>query len=439
MKKKLVSILAVGLLAAGAVGCTSSNNGGTGGGGTVTIPTIDMAVGDFNAQQLYIFMDVAHLFDPNTGTANDLINPDVTLDDADFNDVNDIHFVGGDLYVADAGADEVFVWRNYLTLADSAAPDARLKNTTGLINHPNRIAIVNDVLAVANRDVPSVGLFAGASTLTGNDTTAPDVALTTGVLAPVDVYLVSSDTGTNETLYVGNSGATAAGQSVVSVYNDVEGIIAGGVNVPPDITLNQDTSFLSLGEGAHRVLVSNNILYASAGFADFGGVFVFNGADSLADDQLPDAVLGGIFSPNSLLVFGPNDAANGITGNTNMLWVGMGNGENACNSGEVSAQAFPFADSLINGQPPTVMLGDNTGIFHTQRIVSAGGVLIIDGYSNCDFDEGHLNIYFDGAHVATGQTPDISMNGADSSAYTPGVDPFSSTQGLAAVVRDLGT
>src|SRR5258705_10137480 len=89
--------------------------------------------------------------------------------------------------------------------------------------------------------------------------------------------------------------SSTGANTCVGRYDDVAGIVAGGVDVPPDNALTVTGSFLGIGE-CRRVLVNEtaNVLYVvtqDSGQGDSDAIWVFENADSFADDDLPVAVI----------------------------------------------------------------------------------------------------------------------------------------------------
>jgi len=442
MKKRFLKLMLLAFLivplSVAFQSCSTDENGNQGIQiGSTFIPIVDMVNVDWDPSpmEITLWLDVLNPRNPAGDGPKDRLNADARIADADcdFGWMCHVQFFGGDLYAKTCSTPRVCIFRDYLTLTDSSTTDGILGTTTGMLNGRGRMGLGGGVLSVGNHTDDEVLIFDAPDTITGNDATAPDVVLVTDINQPTSQFHY------NNMLFVSNGTAATDGDNVVSIWNDLSGLIAGGVDTAPDVELDEDTSFLDgpgLGSGgAKRAIVSNNRLFVATGVNWFGGIFIFNGADSLVDHALPDAVLGAVFNPTGFGVHFPNDDDDNVTGNIARLWVGHGNGSNCTGGDSVAATVWENADSLVDGQTPVGLLGDDFGIWNTHEIRSAGDALFVNGHINCNYDEGAINIWLNEADAVAGAQPDIHMQGSGG-VYTPGRDPFGASLSIDAVLRD---
>lgn len=438
-------IVAAGLLALPltlGLGCSNSNSGSNGGGGTSSI--VDLAVGDTGRDtgigQIFLWLDVLANKGPGLPT------PDVTLDVATMSPV-DLKFHNGDLYVATTDswtpgtAGGVYIFRNYLTLADGDTADAHLDGTStpaGPINIQH-LAIENDILVAGtyycNSDCannPGVFIWDNASTIT--DGQAPDVHLnqvTTGLPATnfddiSDVELL------NGRMFVSNWNGNN-GFPCVAIWNNVRDLISGGAAAPDEI-LTDDGNFLDRGDGCKQLAVANDTLYVSGG--DTNIFYVFNNASTMDSASLPDVVVAGCGDVNTdtnCLINAPADFL--VSNNT--LLIANHNYNNTPNDSPGVVGYYP-ADALFNTQVPILKLTDNASLGSAERLAVAGGALFITGNPTEDeYAEAGIFVY-NGAVTDTLATLSAIGN------PDPNVSYLDSPTGLAAVVRgtidpDAGT
>ncbi len=258
---------AIFIVLLGLSACTNSN-----GNSFVLIgnPFVDLAVGDDgNAtpadSRVVLYYDVL-----NEQKA------DVVLDNTHslVNGPRSIVLVDGDLYVGNVGGSNITIYRAYRGLADNAAPDVVLDAVAG-ITHPKEIKVKGNTLFVNDDTDNEVNIFFDAAALTAD--VAPNVTLNNGsslVANPDGIDFDGSD------LYVANAATPS-----VTIYRDVPTL---ATNDAPDVVLGAATSFQGLSTGVHGAIVSNDILYVPS---DPNLLFIFEGAASLATDDLPNAVV----------------------------------------------------------------------------------------------------------------------------------------------------
>lgn len=420
MKRSLTKVsaaLALAVTTAAWFGCSSSSNGFSG-GSNFTPGIVNLAVGDGDntasgpaGNKVLIYLDVLHNI-----TAGSNPTPDVILDNATsgINWPRSVIFGGNDLYVGSntaysGTANDVRIFRDYRTLPNNAVPDAVL-STTATIGYVDQIVYseLDDTLVVADRSTGSDGqviLFRNASAISAD--VAPDVVLNTDteINRPHGLAIREDATTSGQAdLYVANSNPAATG-SCVSIYRDIATLASGDA---PDARLNEDTSFFGFDTECYKVDVINNILYVSALFNETG-IFIFNGADSLTDDAIPDVILS---NPTS----GVLDPLN-VTVVNNTLWVADGSEEDDCGA-HASLLGYANAETtdangntvsgLTSGQVPVATF-PNISKAHYAR--SAAGSLFVDPIDGCDEQLGDVNIWVNAATASLGLPPDYNIVG----------------------------
>lgn len=485
MKKLgLVALVGLPLIAAG-IGCSSSNNGGTttsggscgGLGSTGSQPTTDLAVGDNINDIVALYFDVLANSDTNGNSNVTPPTADIVLNNAGsgISDPNVILMVsnntGNDLYVGNfGGGGSISIFRDYLTLTNGAAADAVLDATAGIVVPADMLVTDNDLLVVANGSAltsccagfttaaaDQVLVFATASTIAAD--VAPDLTLDNGTSLlndPISVAVAANSGSSRNDLYVANH-ANTGGNPLVAIFRDIDALTTAGVTVAPSAALNEDTSFLNNSSKALKVLVSDNILFVSiddTGGADAGTqVYVFNGADSLGNDALPDAVLFGNDSfidwPSSLVaISSQTDLGTGNVG-TGTLIVGDLNYDIGVCTDAPALAVFNDTATLKTGQEADAaayQATSNTGFVTNMGL--AGNALFVSGSrENCDLIPTDVIIFRNvvTSSLCSTSAPNLIIPGTQSDGGGIGSGGFGSfaevaqPKGMAVVQRDLGT
>jgi len=349
---------------------------------------VDLAVGDDPtgttdaSDRVWLYFDIF--------AGDGLQAPDVFLDNvtSGIDRPRSVVLAGDDLYVSNNGNDTVTIFRDYLILADSQAPDVALGPVAGInlavSAGPGQILVVDDRLFLVDRGDNEILIFNNA------DAIAADVApwrtldnLGSGIDNPRGIAVA------NDVLYVAN-----VNDDNVTIYNDVPTL---GNGDPPDVTLGATTSFLdATGGGTQTVDVFNNILYVTTGNST---LFVFSPADALVDDQTPDAVLGG---PSSLF-----DSPSDMQVVNNILFVADANWSSSDFAGVLG---FTPADALTIGQVPSIVLDPvESGVRASLALGYAGGALFVAENNFWLASGGDVHIFHNAAAIQSGQASDIVL------------------------------
>lgn len=473
MRKSLAGLSVLAIAAFAWTGCSSNSNsagnviaaGGTCGGlgSTGFSGTSDIAVGDDVNDVVALFLDV--LNNPDTNDSPGVVPPaaDVVLDNTgsgiDAPNVVYMHSdaaTGNDLYVGNfGGGGSIAIFRDYLGLADGAAPDVVLDGTADIVVPADILVTANDQLVVADGSAltsccanyttsgeDEVIVFADASAIAAD--VAPDLILDNGTSLidnPISIAVAANSDGNRNDLFVAMA-ANTGGNPLVTVYEDLDTLVTNGVAVAPDAALNEDTSFLDLGSTALKVHVYNNNLYVgveSSGTSVGTEVFIFEGADSLTDDQLPDAVLFG----NDSYVDWPSTLATSttVTG-TDLLFVGDLNYDVGVCTNSPGLAMFTNPENLQTGNAAAAALSqDTSNLGFATHMAFGGNALFVSGSrENCDLTATDIIIFRNAANgLCNGSAPNIIISG---SATAPAIVDFGEVaqpRGLAVAARDLGT
>ena len=248
-----------------------------------------------------------------------------------------------DLVMGDRNADKVFIYYDYLNKGTNPQPDVILDNATSLINNPLTLDVA-DCLAVGNRSGDTVTIYDDFLNLTSFQ--APSVVLdnaTSTIDRPTDLQFFNGD------LYV-----CSEDDDTVLIFRNIAAIIAGGVPVAPDVTLDNAGSTIDEPAG----LFVNDHLYVAN--EDDDNVLIFNDPDTLADGDPPDVILdtagSSLDEPIRVIVI------------DNVLYVATDNGARG------KLYAFSPADNLTSGQAPDFAVGGALGkIRDPVSIAFAGG------------------------------------------------------------------
>ena len=278
-------------------------------------------------------------------------NANANQNDSDNDGTGDACEVG-DLVMGDRDSDKVYIYYDVLNKGANPQPDVILDNAMSLIDGPRTIDVDNNTLAVGNLVNHTVTIFDDFLNLT--DAQAPTVVLdnaTSTVDKPSDLQFFNGD------LYV----ASQDGDTVL-IFRNIAGIIAGGVAVAPDVTLDMAGSGLNRPTG---LTVVNNILYVANKMANT--VTIYSAPDTLADGAPPDVTLGttGLVLPEPIRVFVFD----------NVLYVTTEDGDGAL-------VGFSPADSLTNDQAPSFALGQPGELDSPVGVAIAGGRLWVSQRDN---------------------------------------------------------
>lgn len=276
-KATFQSILFVIALAAIGAGCNGP--GSNFGGGFFPLPTIvpnvDVAVGDLDGTtSVTLYFDILSDEDSD-GNLDPVV--DLVLDNtgSGINGPRGLTFSGDDFFVGNFSSSEVRIFRDYRSLSDGASPDVQLTGL-GAMSKPKQVVVASDTLFVLDDNNSEVYIFFDQSTITTD--VAPDVTLDnggSGLTNPDGIGVAGGD------LFVANYD-----NPDVMIFRSFTTLSDGDT---PDVVLPDATSFLGTGANPRSAYVANDILYVPT---SIGPVFVFEGADTLVDDALPDAVLG---------------------------------------------------------------------------------------------------------------------------------------------------
>jgi len=437
----LLSFLLVPLLAL-APGCSEDNN--TGGGGFFFIPIVDLAVTDFDFQdlddllfdepQILLYFDV--LNDPD----GDLQDPDVVLNATDSGLDWPRHLLfteGGDLLAGNRDSTGgIDIWRDYRSLSNGAVPDVSLTDDgggAGTMADIADLAYGNNNLIAAGYGDDLIFIFNDASGITANG--PPDVALSMSVDTPDGLYYNVDD----DQLYVGQE-VTSSTDECVLRYDNVSGITA---DQAPDAVLGVDVSFFDIGY-CDGVLVdeTNDNLFVATNDNDDDSphitsfIYMFMGASTFNDDALPDAVITftGTQGKSPMRMALHNDRL--FVANRNVRTDSEADncdalpGAIAFDLNGVDADGFPNG-TIQWGQNPSVDLGHSiSGVSASQHIVSAGGFLFVHNFSGCEEWEGFGDVrIFSGENGGpqTGDSPFITL---------PSLKDFATPVEVTAILRD---
>ncbi len=306
-------------------------------------PTVDLVIGDKGLQtskavegdeialpKVLVYFDVI-----NTALALEGVNPapDLVLgipagvEGVSVGNPVDVELNDGDLYLADQGTKQVYLWRDYRTLNDHAEPDAVLLAEPEQPHSPWELFVAHDCLFVT--DVyQGLLVWQGVEDIaTGDD---PEVVLGNTKRSMLAGVTLDGD---------GNLYLSWLSGGIEVYYDFVTEYLAGNP-LAPDVTLS-GPSFLHSPAPVWKVLVANDVLYAHTHSAS-STVYVFSPAANLTDNQAPDAVitpaLGRLVHPWSMAVAG------------NTLYVGN------MFSDDVGVCGFRPANGLGMGQEPSLML-----------------------------------------------------------------------------------
>lgn len=431
--KFLVFAMALAILAPA---CSSSGNG-SGGGINFTNPTTDLVVGDNGNNQVALYLDVLAF---NATSATAFPTPDVILDGTGSGIVRprSLILTSRDLVVCDGATDTgtytVRIFRDYLNLTDAQAPDVIFDSSFSTpINGPASCAFdaTDDILAVANYNSDTVLLISDLSTLpAGTNPVATTVTLdnaTSLINNPLGVF-ISGDATTsgNRDLYVANNANSGAGQACVTIYRNVGSLAnaaAPSVHLDADVSFNITSS--TSGSQCGKVSVFNDVLYVSTKTND--EVFVFEGASTLTNNALPDAVLSGAGSDlqTTMDAFVSSD----LSGNS-ILWVPS---RDCSPSNAISAFFIPNGGHLIDGQQADLVLNSEARIGGGAQMVRvAGGGLFFQAQDNgCEAD----NVFiYKNASAIQNKVADIIIPGSDGNGSL-----LRDPKAIDARARDLGT
>ena len=334
---------------------------------------IDLAVGDRDANAVYIYYDVRNA--APVGQA-----PDVILDNAGSGifgprtlDIADNRlFVGnlGNPWAPDDGS--VTVYNDFLNLTNGNAPGVTLDNAGSGIDKPSDLQVYGGDLYVCDQDDDEVLIFRDVTTLT--DGQAPDVTLDKAnslVDRPVGLAVTAT------ALYVANRNS-----DTVTIYSDPANI-ADGSTPAPGVTLNAEDSLLGRPT---RLFVLDNVLYVCN--QQGSTVSAYSPADGLTDNQAPDFVLGGpsgLEFPHAVALVGDR------------LFVGNRNWW-----GAYGVSGFDNPAALVDGNASDVVLSNLVQISGCPEIEALFGSLWV--VSN---DFAGVYGYLDAASIVTDQPADI--------------------------------
>jgi len=281
------------------------------------------------------------------------------------------------LAVANETTDTVTIYADFLNLTNAQAPSVVLNNATSTINNPTDLQFFNGDLFVACSTSDTVLIFRNiAGIIAGGVPVAPNVTLdNAGSTINNPQSIVVTDR-----LFVANRDA-----DTVTIYNDPDTLANGD---PPDVTLNNVGSFI---DNPIDIRVINNVLYVVNDQPNQGSVVGFSPANGLADAQTPAFALGlagFVDDPRSVAVAGGR------------LWVSQND-----NAGLVAfanpTNPGPFNAALIGsgGRPDLPHLRDAVDL------VSFAGTLW-----GASADALGIYAYHDPASVVDDQFPDVFLS-----------------------------
>ena len=315
-------------------------------------------------------------------------HPDVVLDNAGsgISEPMSVVIDGVDLYVANTGNDTVGIFRDYLNLTDSQAPDVTLTNGGAAgINGPAEVLVADDRLFVADEDDDEVLIFTGAGAMAAE--VAPAVTLdNAGSKLDVPHSLIVVGT----TLYVANSN-----NQTVTIYNDIPTLANGDA---PDVTLDEVNSFMGIAGAVRDIYVSDNVLYVGG----VGSLFAFSPANALTGNQTPDAVLTTLTSQLDVVV--------------NMLQVDdvlyIANAQQFA-TGNPGVLGFSLASPLAGGQTPSVTLDTSGSSVHGGWFidVAANNMFVADVLANLGAAAfGQVHVFGPADALQSSQAPRMTFN-----------------------------
>jgi len=327
--------------------------------------TLDLAVGDRNADLVFLYYDVRN-------AAPFTQDPDVVLDNAgsgiDLPRTLDI--ADNMLFVGNTDNDTVTIYNNFLALSDNQAADVTLNNVGSGIDFPSDLQVFDGDLYVCNQDNDTVRIFRDVGTLASGD--APDVILDnagSGLDRPVGLVV------TADALYV-----ASRTNDTLRIFDD-PGTLANGD--APDVVLNEADSLMA---GPVRPFVFDNVLYVT--HVDADRVTAHSPADGLSNNQVPDFVLAGpslIDEPAAVAQVG------------NRLFV------STTEDDAPTLLGFDNPAALVSGSPPSVIV-DNHVLLDAGEAEGILGTLWV-----ADKDYNYVVGYLDAASIVDDQVPDIAL------------------------------
>jgi hypothetical protein len=332
-------------------------------------------MGDGSSDRVYIFYDVL-----NSGSTA----PDVILDgpSSGVTDPRNVVIADNRLFVAnDGGTNQVMIFDDFVNLSPvpTPVPDVILDNATSLIDDVEGMTVVDNDLYVANEDVPTVTIYRDVdSIVAGGVAVAPDIILDD---ATSDIDSPNKITIADNILYVCNDG-----NSTVTIYENADSLVAA---VAPNVTLD-DGADCGLSSALR---VFGNVLYAAG--ADSSTVTGYLPADGLTDSQAPSFTLDlatslvnapvDVFAGGGLVFISNQGGLNGVLGFAEPI--------------PVSPAATPTPDVLLT-DPLEVCGGGLDGVAGTVFAACAGPVATpVPGVYG----------YLDAGSIVSGALPDISL------------------------------
>lgn len=270
--------------------------------GDNTLRGIDLVVGDIGGSDNY---DSKLLIYKDILLGGSQQNPDVTITNQSFGRLMHPHsiqltgdFTGNDLYVADLESSVVAIWRDYRNLIGKSGPylapsvvldyaSSGICNPVQILHADNRLYVCGEHTDCSTVDSQGTGtglgrvaVFAHIGAVTTGHGDTPSLVLD-DVEIPrcIEVY--------NDTLYV----STHYNNGTIGVYENmtarVNGTFFGDPTVPTAV-LGRASFSLTPSYQLLTIKVAEGRLYVGGG----QGIYVFDNADSLIDDQAPSAFLG---------------------------------------------------------------------------------------------------------------------------------------------------
>ena len=327
--------------------------------------TLDLAVGDRDADLVFLYFDVrnADAFGQDA---------DVVLDNAGsgIDRPRALDIADNMLFVVNYDADTVTIYDNFLALTDNQAADVTLDNAGSGLGEPSDLQVFDDDLYVCSQSNDTVRIFRDVATLANGD--APDVILDnagSGMDQPVGLAV------TADALYV-----ACKNNDTLRIFNDPSTLTSGDA---PDVVLNADDSLMA---DPIRPFVIDNVLYVCQEDAD--RVTAHSPANGLSNNQVPDFVLTG----PSLI-----DEPAAVAQVDNRLFVG-GSDEEA-----PSLLGFDNPAGLASGAPPSVIVNSHV-VLDVSEVEGVLGSLWVT-----DRDYNYVIGYLDAASIVDDQAPDIVL------------------------------
>ncbi len=190
---------------------------------------------------------------------------------------NHVAEADNDLYLADTGADAIWIFSPATSVDGNVAPNRKLQGTNVPLDDPQGIAVdtIRDILYVADLDTSEIYVWDGAATINGNVTPDRTIELGTGCR---DIAVDQ----TNDRLYVcANSGDEIW---VLNGASTQDGAVVIDRNINGASTQLDGALGIELDRSRDRLYVANH---------NTNAILVFDNVDTIDGDTAPLHIISG--------------------------------------------------------------------------------------------------------------------------------------------------